>query len=326
MFDVTTIILGGIGLVGVIFVIKGFHIVQQSEAIVIERLGSYNRTLDHGVNWIIPFIDKPRTMKVKRQARFSEELVVRDDAIIDLRETVLDFPSQHVITKDNVSIHVNGVLYYQIVDPRQAVYTVENMVLAIEVLAKTSLRNEIGKMELDKLFESRDEVNAALEKVMDEAGNKWGVKVNRVEIQDIAVPNEVEDAMRKQMVAERERRAAVTQAEGEKRAAILTAEGDKEAAIARAQGDKEAAILRAEGQRGAIERVLTVGEGRLAPLEVTGYLLALEYIEQLPHIAKEGERVFLPYEATALLGSLGPVGDVLGKNVDMLNASVRGGS
>ncbi|WP_418139869.1 SPFH domain-containing protein [Oceanimonas smirnovii] len=290
-------------------VIKGLMIVQQSEAVVIERLGSYQKTLSPGINWIIPFVDKPRSIKVRRYQAIGGEnvAVVQEETRIDRRETVLDFPGQSVITADNVSVTVNGALYFQVIDPERAVYQTENLIQAIEILAKTSLRSEVGKMELDKLFESRQEINDKLQVVMDEAGNKWGVKVTRVEIQDILIPAEVEDAMRKQMAAERERRAMVLQASGEREAAIARAEGEKRSNILVAEGEREAAILMADGQRQAIDQVLAAGSDRLDPQLVIGYLLGLEYLKTLPEIGKDGDRIFLPYEASSVLGAVGSI-------------------
>lgn len=294
-------------------IVKGLMIVQQSEAVVIERLGSYQKTLSPGINWIIPFVDKPRSIKVRRYQVIGGESVamVNEESRIDRRETVLDFPGQSVVTADNVSVNVNGALYFQITDPERAVYQTENLIQAIEVLAKTSLRSEMGKMELDKLFESRQEINDKLQLVMDGAGNKWGVKVTRVEIQDIVIPAEVEDAMRKQMAAERERRALVLRASGEREAAIAKAEGEKRSSILVAEGNKEAAILMAEGQRQAIDQVLAAGQEKLDPQLVVGYLLGLEYLKTLPDIAKEGDRVFLPYEASNVLGAVGSIDALL---------------
>ncbi|WP_417614383.1 SPFH domain-containing protein [Oceanisphaera sp.] len=296
-------------LVILVFVVKGLMIVQQSEAVVIERLGSYNKTLAPGVNWVIPFIDQPRSIKVRRYQAIGGEnvAIVQEETRIDRRETVLDFPGQSVITADNVSVTVNGALYFQVIDPERAVYQTENLIQAIEILAKTSLRSEMGKMELDKLFESRQEINDKLQLVMDEAGNKWGVKVTRVEIQDILIPTEVEDAMRKQMAAERERRALVLRASGEREAAIAKAEGEKRSSILVAEGRKEAAILMAEGQRKAIDEVLSAGDERLDPQLVVGYLLGLEYLKTLPEIGKEGDRIFLPFEASSVLGAVGSI-------------------
>jgi len=297
----------------VIFVIKGLMIVQQSEAVVIERLGSYHKTLAPGINWIIPFVDLPRSIKMRRYQVIKNEQVpvVVEETRIDRRETVLDFPSQSVITGDNVSITINGALYFQVIDPERAVYQAENLVQAIEILAKTSLRSEVGKMELDKLFESRQEINDKLQIVMDEAGNKWGVKVTRVEIQDIDIPKDVEDAMRKQMTAERERRALVLQASGEREAAIARAQGEKESAVLVAEGDKTASILRAEGEREAIDQIMAAAEGRIDPELVIGYLMGLEYLNTLPNIAKEGDRVFLPFESSSVLGAVGSLQQLL---------------
>ncbi|WP_445398696.1 SPFH domain-containing protein [Zobellella sp. An-6] len=292
-----------------VLLIKGLMIVQQSEAVVIERLGSYQKTLAPGINWIIPFVDKPRSIKVRRYQAIAGEnvAVVQEETRIDRRETVLDFPAQSVITADNVSVTVNGALYFQVIDPERAVYQTENLIQAIEILAKTSLRSEVGRMELDKLFESRQEINDKLQLVMDEAGNKWGVKVTRVEIQDINIPVEVEDAMRKQMAAERERRALVLQASGEREAAIARAEGEKRSNILVAEGEREAAILMADGQRQAIDKVLSAGNEKLDPQLVVGYLLGLEYLKTLPEIGKQGDRVFLPYEASSVLGAVGSI-------------------
>ncbi len=292
-----------------VLIIKGLMIIQQSEAVVIERLGSYQKTLSPGVNWIIPLVDKPRSIKVRRYQAIGGEnvAIVQEETRIDRRETVLDFPGQSVITADNVSVTVNGALYFQVIDPERAVYQTENLIQAIEILAKTSLRSEMGKMELDKLFESRQEINDKLQLVMDEAGNKWGVKVTRVEIQDILIPTEVEDAMRKQMAAERERRALVLRASGEREAAIAKAEGEKRSSVLVAEGKKEAAILMAEGQRQAIDQVLAAGNEKLEPQLVVGYLLGLEYLKTLPEIGKEGDRIFLPFEASNVLGAVGSI-------------------
>ena len=307
--DATLVVALVFTVVILVFIAKGLMIIQQSEAVVIERLGSYNKTLSPGVNWVIPFVDKPRSIKVRRYQAIGGEnvAVVKEETRIDRRETVLDFPGQSVVTADNVSVNVNGALYFQVIDPERAVYQTENLIQAIEILAKTSLRSEMGKMELDKLFESRQEINDKLQLVMDEAGNKWGVKVTRVEIQDIVIPTEVEDAMRKQMAAERERRALVLRASGEREAAIAKAEGEKRSSILVAEGSKEAAILMAEGQRKAIDEVLSAGDKRLDPQLVIGYLLGLEYLKTLPNIGKEGDRIFLPFEASNVLGAVGSI-------------------
>jgi regulator of protease activity HflC (stomatin/prohibitin superfamily) len=302
-------IIVGTGLI--VFIAKGLFIVQQSEAVVVERLGSYKKTLGPGINFIIPVLDRPRPIKIRRyeSSMGSKELQERviEETKIDTRETVLNFPSQPVVTNDNVSVQMDGALYFQIQSPKKSVYEVENLVQAIEVLTKTTLRAVVGARELDVLFSSRDEINNELQKVMDEAGDKWGVKVNRVEIQDIQLPEEVEEAMRQQMTAERKRRATVTEANGYKEAQIQQAEGDKRAAIERAEGEKEAAIKLAEGEKGAIENVLQAGRELNITLDqsmVVNYLIAQKYLEKLPSIAKDGERVIVPYEATGILGSI----------------------
>ncbi len=301
-----------VAIIAIIFLAKGFVIVQQSQTMVIERLGSYLRTLDPGVNWIIPFVDLPRPIKMRRYSGDGAAPRIEMTKRIDRRETVMDYPAQPMITSDNVSIAVNGAIYYQIVDPHRAVYQVEDFGNAMEVLAKTSLRSLVGTMELDRIFESRDAINERLAQVMDEAGNKWGIKVTRVEIQDIDMPDEVEQAMRAQMTAERNRRAMVTEANGKRESEIAIAEGEKQAAILKADGDKEASILRAQGEKEAIETVLqATHEGELKAGDVVNYLVALQYMKTLPDIAKEGDRVFLPIEATSLLGSIGGVSELL---------------
>ncbi|HKL77629.1 MAG TPA: SPFH domain-containing protein [Gammaproteobacteria bacterium] len=289
----------GIGLIA--FIAKGLFIVQQSESVVVERLGSYNRTLGPGINFLIPVLERARPIKIRRYESTgigSKELQERvvEETKIDTRETVLNFPQQPVVTNDNVSIQIDGALYFQIQSPKDAVYEVENLIQAVEVLAKTTLRAVVGERELDTLFSSRDEINNKLQSVMDEAGNKWGVKVNRVEIQDIVLPEEVEDAMRQVMTAERKRRATVTEANGY-----------KEAQVREAEGDRDAAIARAEGERKAIEQLLAAGQETgtdLDPQALIAYLIAQEYIKKLPEIAKDGERVLVPYEATGLMGSI----------------------
>ncbi|MEH6826248.1 MAG: SPFH domain-containing protein [Motiliproteus sp.] len=298
---ITLLLLVFAGIVAIFF-IKGLVIVQQSEAMVIERLGQYSRTLDQGLHLLIPFVDRPRAIKMRRyQTIEGQQLPVTLDTIrIDRREIVADFPKIPVITKDNVTVLVDAALYFQIITPKDAVLAVENLIQAIETLTQTSLRSKVGEMELDKLLESRTDINTALTVTLDDAGNKWGTKINRVEVQNIIVPDEVEQAMRKQMTAERERRATVT-----------TAQGQKEAQIAVAEGEKQAAILRAEGQRKAIQTLMEAAGSSIKEEQILSYLIALEYMKTLPDIAKEGERVFVPYEATALLGSIGSIKDLI---------------
>ncbi|WNL43263.1 SPFH domain-containing protein [Halomonas sp. PAMB 3264] len=312
--------------IGITIIAKGLVIVRQSEVMVVERLGSFHRVLESGINVIIPFIEQPRAITMLRYRKLGDEYqaITTDEIRIDRRETVMDFPGQPVVTTDNVTVRINGALYFQIIDPKRAVYEVENMSQAVEVLAKTTLRSVVGKMELDKLFESRAEVNNEIQAAMEEPASKWGVKISRVEVQDIAMPEEVESAMRLQMAAERKRRATVTEAEGEKSAAIAMAQGQRESAILNAQGDKESAILRAQGEQESIKLVLNaLGESEDDKRTVVGYLLGQSYIKVLPNMAKDGERVFVPYESSALLGSMGMFREMAGSPEDTVASHLR---
>ncbi|OLO06205.1 SPFH domain-containing protein [Salinicola socius] len=312
--------------IGVLLIVKGLVIVRQSEVMVVERLGSFNRLLESGINFIIPFIEQPRAISMIRYRKQGEEYypIATDEIRIDRRETVMDFPGQPVVTTDNVTVTINGALYYQIIDPKRAVYEVANMSQAVEVLAKTTLRSVVGKMELDKLFESRAEVNNAIQSAMEEPASKWGVKISRVEVQDIAMPEEVESAMRLQMAAERKRRATVTEAEGEKSAAIAMAQGQRESSILNAEGDKQSAILRAQGEQESIKLVLNaIGENEENKRTVVGYLLGQSYIKALPTMAKDGERVFIPYESSALLGSMGMFRELAGSPEDTVSQHLK---
>ncbi|SEP11121.1 SPFH domain-containing protein [Aquisalimonas asiatica] len=304
----------------VVLLAQGLVMVHQRRTMVIERLGKFHRVLEPGLRFIIPFIDQPRAISILRFK--GDEPFVTQERLIDMREIVLDFPAQSVITKDNVNTQVDGVLYYQILDPQASVYGTENLVLAIQTLAQTSLRSEIGTMELDKIFESRQDINDRLRATMDEAGDKWGVKVNRVEIRDISVPNEIREAMNQQMVAERNRRAKVReaegyreseilQAEGDKQAAILQAQGERDAAIANAEGDKQAAVLVAEGEAEAIRKIVDSMGGQASAQQAVQYLVAQKYIEMLPDMAKNGDRVFIPAETSSLMGSVGGIQELL---------------
>ncbi|WP_404366567.1 SPFH domain-containing protein [Marinobacter sp.] len=312
--------------IGILIIAKGLVIIRQSEVMVIERLGSFHRVLESGVNIIVPFVERPRAITMIRYRKMGEDYhaVTTDEIRIDRRETVMDFPGQPVVTTDNVTVTINGALYYQIIDPRRAIYEVANMSQAVEVLAKTTLRSVVGKMELDKLFESRAEVNSAIQAEMEEAASKWGVKLTRVEVQDINMPEEVEEAMRLQMAAERKRRATVTEAEGEKTAAIAMAQGQRESAILNAEGDKQSAILRAQGEQESIKLVLNaLGDTEENKRTVVGYLLGQSYIKVLPNMAKDGERVFVPYESSALLGSMGMFREMAGNPEDVVRQSLR---
>lgn len=300
-----------------ILVIKGVIIVQQAEVVVIERLGKFHKVLDSGFNWIIPILDAPRAIDWKVTQRGFDGTsysVIQKRTRIDLREAVYDFPRQNVITKDNVSISINALLYFQIVDPKSAVYEIQNLPEAIEKLTQTNLRNLVGQLDLDESLVSRDKINHELRAILDDATNKWGVKVNRVELQDIIPPKDIQTAMEKQMKAERDRRAAILEAEGEKKSAVLRAEGEKEAAINRAEGDKQSNILRAEGvaqarileadgEKEAINRIINALADKGKPDQ---YLIAMKYLETMKAITsgKDNKVVYMPYEATGILSSV----------------------
>lgn len=291
------------------FVAKSIILVRQAEAVIIERLGRFDRILMPGIHFIVPFIDRNRQVlwsfvrsdvEGKRYHRFSQ-LLNR----IDLREAVYDFPKQNVITKDNVTMEINALLYYQITDPRAAVYEVSNLPEAIEKLTQTTLRNVIGSMDLDQSLVSRDEINEKLRLILDEATDKWGVKVNRVELQEVNPPADIRHAMEKQMRAERDRRAAILEAEGKKGAAILQAEGVKEAQVLRAQGEAEARLKIADAESQAIKMIQdSVPGGDPLP-----YLIAMEYMKVLPEMTKgkDDKLIILPYEATSLIGSVATI-------------------
>ncbi len=300
-----------------VFVSKGVVIVQQAEVVIIERLGKFDRVLQSGFNFIIPVIEAPRAIDWKvTQKGFdgSSYSVIQKRTKIDLREAVYDFPRQNVITKDNVSISINALLYFQIVDPKSAVYEIQNLPEAIEKLTQTNLRNLVGQLDLDESLVSRDKINHELRAILDDATNKWGVKVNRVELQDIIPPTDIQSAMEKQMKAERDRRAAILEAEGLKKSAVLKAEGEKEAAINRAEGEKKANILRAEGvaqarileadgEKEAIQRIINALADKGQPDK---YLIAMKYLETMQAITsgQDNKVVYMPYEATGILSSV----------------------
>ena len=298
----------------IVLVKKALLIIPQSETKIIERLGRYHDTLAAGVNFIIPFIDNAKSIVVLNHGRYSYS------STIDLREQVYDFPSQNVITKDNIQMEINALLYFQIMDPYKAAYEISNLPNAIEKLTQTTLRNIIGEMELDETLTSRDTINNKLRLVLDDATDKWGVKVNRVELQDITPPATVLNAMEKQMQAERNKRAQILTSEGEKAADILASEGEKTAMINRAEAAKQQAILTAEGEAQARIRkaeaeaqaieLITQAVGKSS--NPANYLLAQKYIQMLQELATgdKTKTVYLPYEATNLMGSIGGIKDL----------------
>ena len=312
--DIFIYVLIALVICALVLVKKSLVIIPQSETKIIERLGKYYATLRPGINIIIPFIDRAKEIVAVRRGRY-----IYTDSI-DLREQVYDFDKQNVITKDNVQTQINALLYFQIVDPFKAVYEINNLPNAIEKLTQTTLRNIIGELELDQTLTSRDTINTKLRAVLDDATNKWGIKVNRVELQDITPPESVLQAMEKQMQAERNKRATILTSEGEKAAAILKSEGEKTAIINKAEADKQMAILNAEGEAQA--RIRKAEAEAIAIEKITeavgkstnpaNYLLAQKYIQMLEEVATgdKTKTVYLPYEATNLMGSIGGIKDL----------------
>ena len=284
-----------------ILVVSCIHVVQQSKAYVVERLGSFSAVWGNGLHWKWPFIER----------------VVKK---ISLKEQVADFDPQPVITKDNVTMQIDTVIYFQITDPKLYTYGVEYPMSAIENLTATTLRNIIGEMELDQTLTSRDTINTKLRAVLDDATNKWGIKVNRVELQDITPPESVLMAMEKQMQAERNKRATILTSEGEKEKQRLLSEGEKAAIVNKAEAAKQQAILRAEGE--ATARIRKAEAEAIAIQKITeavgqstnpaNYLLAQKYITMMQEVAqgKDNKVVYLPYEATNLMGSIGGIKDL----------------
>ena len=278
------IIVGVVAVIVLSILARTVRIVPQARAAVVERLGRYSRTLSPGLALVVPFIDRIRPM-------------------IDLREQVVSFPPQPVITEDNLVVSIDSVIYFQINDAKAVSYEIANYIQAIEQLTVTTLRNVIGGMALEKTLTSRDEINSQLRSVLDEATGKWGIRVNRVELKAIDPPASIQDSMEKQMRADREKRATILQAEGQKQSAILTAEGEKTAAILRAEGQRQSVILNAEGQAKAIDTVFrAIHEGKPDP-----QLLAYQYLQMLPQIAQgDSNKVWIiPSEFQQAIGKIG---------------------
>ena len=270
--------------VALVIVLRTVRIVPQQTAQIVERLGSYNKTLTAGIHFLVPFVDKVR-------------------ANIDLREQVVSFPPQPVITSDNLVVSIDTVIYYSVIDAKAAVYEIANFIQGIEQLTVTTLRNVIGSLDLEQTLTSRDQINGQLRGVLDEATGKWGIRVNRVELKAIDPPHSVQDSMEKQMRAERDRRAAILTAEGVKQSAILTAEGEKQSQILRAEGSAQARILEAQGQARAIQQVFSaIHRGK-----PTQKLLAYQYLQVLPQIARgDANKMWIvPSELTDALKGIG---------------------
>jgi regulator of protease activity HflC (stomatin/prohibitin superfamily) len=299
--NLNAIILFGLSLLVLIVLLRTIRIVPQKQVKIIERLGKYHRTAEAGLNTIVPFLDS-----------------VRDT--IDMRELITKIEPQQVITRDNVTMEVDAVIYYLIADPVRATYEVQNLRWGLEQLTLSALRNVIGQLDLDHTLASRDATNTQLRAALDTATQQWGVKVMRIELKNITPPEEIRLTMEKQMTAERTRRAVVTTAEGEKAAAILSAEGQKQSQIVKAEGSKESAILAAEGQAQARLRVAQaeaqaielVSKAIGATASPAQYMIAQKYLESLTSIAAGAQKiVFLPYEASGILASLGGIKELV---------------
>jgi regulator of protease activity HflC (stomatin/prohibitin superfamily) len=279
----TLIVLIVLAAVVLVTLSRGIRIVPQARAGIVERLGRYQRTLEAGLALIVPYVDRVKPL-------------------IDLREQVVSFPPQPVITEDNLTVNIDTVIYYQVTDPKSATYEINNYISGIEQLTVTTLRNVAGGMTLEDTLTSRDKINAELRMVLDEATGKWGIRVNRVELKAVDPPPSIQEAMEKQMRAERDRRAAILTAEGVKQSQILTAEGEKQSSILRAEGQRESQILSAEGQSKAIETVFeAIHRGDADPK-----LLAYQYLQVLPQIAQgEANKIWIiPSEFTQALDRL----------------------
>ncbi len=284
----------------IVIAVKSIKVVRQAEVYIIERLGKFHKIADAGLTIIIPFCDHVRS-------------------VVSLKEQTMDIPPQGVITEDNVTITIDTVVFYQITDPAKAVYEIQSLKKGIEYLAITTIRDIVGKMDLDSTFSSRDAINTKLRVILDEATDKWGCKVNRVEIKDITPPADIRDAMEKQMNAERNKRALILQAEGEKQSAITIAEGRKEAAILEAEAEKEAKIRRAAGDAQAIKEVANAKAKEIQMVyeaikdaDPDEKLVQLKSLEALKEVAKgEANKVFIPFEATNALSSLGAIKEVM---------------
>lgn len=329
MTDAYIIFLAAIVFFAVVLIAKGIKIVDQAQVIIVERFGKFHGVLYPGINWIIPVMDQPHVMEwrnsreyVDGQGRTYSRPYLQARTVIDMRETVYDFPRQSVITKDNATIEISAVLYFQITDPVKAAYEVESLPTAIEKLTQTTLRNIFGELDLDQTYTAREKINSKLLITLDNAANKWGVKVNRVELQDIIPPTAIREAMEKQMKAERDRRATVTEAEGLKTSQILKAEAIREAEIKKAEGAKQAAILEAEGIAEAkikvanaeaeAVKILAAGVGDKA--NPANYQVSLKYIEALSKMTegKDNKVIYMPYEASNVLGAVAAIKDLTG--------------
>ncbi|HET9709925.1 MAG TPA: SPFH domain-containing protein [Gemmatimonadales bacterium] len=319
------IVVGVIALLAIVIVRRTIVVVRQAQTMVIERLGKYSRSLSSGINLVVPFFDQPRALDWHSVISLpSGETITRRyrSTTIDLRETVYVFPRQNVITKDNVVVEIDALIYFQVTDPVRAAYEIANLPDAIEKLTQTTLRNVVGELDLDQVLSSREHINTKLREILDDATHKWGAKVARVELKDVNPPRDIRDAMEKQMRAERDRRAAILTAEAGKQSAILEAEGIRQSEINKAEGTKQARILAAdaeaaarlkvaEAEAQAIERITQAIKGTGG--DPARYLIAIRYLEALKEMVsgQNNKVVYMPYEATAVLSSLGGIREML---------------
>lgn len=303
---------GFIAIVLLVIAVKTIRIVPQATVMLVERLGSFHRIANSGLNILWPFIDRPRAVYWTNTRPGLTS--------IDLREQYIDLPPQPVITRDNVTIHVDSVVYWQITDATKAVYEINDLVGGIVQLTITGMRAVMGEMDLDHTLSQRDQINSKLRVILDEATDKWGVKVTRVDVKNINPPDDVRITMEKQMTAERNRRALVLQAEGDRQAAITRAEGEKQAAVTRAEGEKQSAILAAEGAAQARLRNAEAESEALTRIaqSIPGgdpghYLITMRYIESLRDMTRSNNSkvIFMPVEASSMLSSVGAIKEVL---------------
>ncbi len=287
----------------IVLAFKTIKVVRQSEVYIIERLGKFHKVADAGLTIIVPFIDTVRS-------------------VVSLKQQTMDIPPQGVITSDNVTITIDTVVFYKITDPAKAVYEIQSLKKGIEYLSITTIRDIVGKMELDQTFSSRDQINDKLRVILDEATDAWGCKIDRVEIKDITPPADIRDAMEKQMNAERNKRALILEAEAERQSAITLAEGRKQAAILDAEADRESKIRRATGEAEAIKQVAVAKAKEIQMVydaikkaDPDEKLVQLKSLETLEEVAKgDANKIFIPFEATAALSSLGAMKDIVTDN------------
>ena len=308
MDNIGTIVTIGIVILVVVTIIKTARIVPQKSAFIVERLGKYAKTLEAGFHILFPFIER---VAYKHS----------------LKEVAVDVPSQSCITRDNIAVEVDGVLYLQVMDPMKASYGIDNYMFASTQLAQTTMRSEIGKLELDRTFEERENINAAIIEAVDKASDPWGVKITRYEIKNIEPPESVKDALEKQMRAEREKRAAIAESEGQRQAMINVAEGDKQEAIKRSEGEKMKRINEAEGRAKEIELIAVataegirkIAESIEAPggAEAVNLRVAEQYIKEFGNLAKKNNTVIIP-------SNLGDIGSMVASVTSLLKSSTSG--